>query len=101
MQASDAAGGVDSSSKVALYSLGTVASYECCQQVILQSGFLPRLQVLQCVAVLYSVVQCVAVYCSVLQCGAVCCSVLQCIAVCCSVLQCVAVYCSVLQCIAA
>jgi len=44
MQASDAAGGVDSSSKVALYSLGTVASYECCQQVILQSGFLPRLQ---------------------------------------------------------
>jgi hypothetical protein len=30
--------GVDSSSKVALYSLGTVSSYECCQQVIVQKG---------------------------------------------------------------
>lgn len=44
IQASDPAGGIDSSSKVALYSLGTVASYECCQQVILQSGFIARLQ---------------------------------------------------------
>ena len=42
--ASDPPGGLDSSSKVALYSLGTVASYECCQQVIIQSGFVARLQ---------------------------------------------------------
>ena len=58
------------------------------------------LQMLQCVAVCYSVLQCVAVCCSVLQCVAVCCSVLQCVTVCCSVLQCVAVCCSVLQCVA-
>ena len=32
ISASDPPGGIDSSSKVALYSLGTVASYPCCQQ---------------------------------------------------------------------
>ena len=42
---------------------------------------------LQCVAVCYSVLQCVAVCCSMLQCVAVRGSALQCVALCCSVLH--------------
>ena len=70
--------------------------------------------VLQCVAMNYSVLQivyvCTYIYrriCNVLQCVAVCCSVLQCVADCVRVylylytyLQCVAMCCSVLQCVA-
>jgi len=69
--------------------------------------------VLQCVAVCYSVLQSwafeeifamghtyVTGVCSrVSQSVAECCSVLQCVAVCCSVLQCVAMCCSVVQCV--
>jgi len=60
---------------------------DCIHVLYICRGPLEWCNVMQCVAVHYSVLQCVAVCCSVLQCVAVCCSVLQCVAVCCSVLQ--------------
>jgi len=44
MAAAEPEGGVDSSSRVALYSLGTVAAYAECKKELSQSGFLGRLE---------------------------------------------------------